>query len=144
MKASAIITLFAIALMSCKPSVARDHSHDLPLGDGKIGSAAKSGYVMACQSHFPGGGGAQRSGDWIQDGYWNPSAKPQVEGAIKWPNAKITITREGNERVVRANNLPTHPSGEFPVKPGTRAYEYDRNPNISANRISCCVCLRRP
>lgn len=129
MKFCPAVTVFAILLMSCKPSIAHDHNRDLPLGDGKIGAIPKQGYVMACQTRFPGGGGAQRSGDWIQDGYWNPSAKPQVEGSVTWPNAKITITLEGKERVVRANNLPTHPSGEFPVRSGTKAYEYDRNPN---------------
>ncbi len=103
----------------------------LPLGDGKISATPRQGYVMACRSNFPGGGGAHRVGEWIDKtaGTWDPAGKPQVEGSVNWPNAAITVTREGNERVVRANNLPTHPSGRFPIRPGSRAFEYDRNPN---------------
>jgi YHYH protein len=106
-----------------------EQSGQLPLGDGKLSAVPKRGYVMACQTRFPGGGGAHRAGDWIKDGSWDPALKPIVEGVVNWPNARIAVTVEGNERVVRANNLPTHPSGEFPIRPGTAAYDYDRNPN---------------
>jgi len=83
---------------------------------------------MACSTRF-GGGGAQRVGEWIQDGTWDPAGKPVVEGAVRWENAAIRVTREGDQRVIRANNLPTHASGEYPVRAGTVAYAYDRNPN---------------
>ncbi|MBS7807357.1 YHYH protein [Variovorax sp. PCZ-1] len=108
----------------------------LPLGDGKISATPRQGYVMACRSNFPGGGGAHRVGEWIDKtaGTWDPSAKPQVEGSVSWPNAAITVVREGEQRVVRANNLPTHPTGQYPIRSGSKAYEYDRNPNSIRER----------
>jgi hypothetical protein len=115
----------------------------LPLGDGKISTTAKPGYVMACRTQFPGGGGAHRVGEWVDTkaGVWDPTSKPQVEGAVSWPNASITVSLEGSERVVRANNLPTHPSGEFPIRPGSAAYAYDRNPNRISEQA---ILLRLP
>jgi hypothetical protein len=110
-------------------SSAYAHGNKRQLGDGKFSQMPQQGYVMACQTRFPGGGGAHRVGSWIKDGYWDPAGKPQVEGAVNWPNAKISIVVEGNQRVVRANNLPTHPSGEFPISSSSEAYRYDRNPN---------------
>ena len=95
---------------------------------------------MACSTRF-GGGGAQRVGEWISNGTWDPAAKPVVEGSVQWPNAAISITRDGAYRVIRANNLPTHASGEYPVKAGTVAYSYDRNPNAIREQN---VLLRLP
>jgi YHYH protein len=51
------------------------------------------------------------------------------------------VAVEGNERVVRANNLPTHASGEFPIRPGSAAHAYDRNPNSIKEQT---VLLRLP
>ncbi len=115
----------------------------LPLGDGRTSSAPQLGYVMTCSSRFPGGGGAHRVGEWIDkvNASWDPAAKPQVEGSIAWPNASISITVEGNERVVRSNNLPAHASGQFPIRPGSAAYDYDRNPNSIREQT---VLLRLP
>jgi hypothetical protein len=113
----------------------------LPLGDGKISNTPKRGYVVACNTQFPGGGGAHRAGDWIRDGFWNPSAKPVVEGNVAWPNAAISVAREGAQRVVRANNLPTHRTGQYPIAPGSAAYAYDRNPNAVTEQT---VLLRLP
>ena len=116
-------------------SVFQAHSDLLPLGDGKISPSPARGYVFSCLKGFPGGGGAQRAGEWIDltKGVWSAQDKPFVEGNVAWPNSSITVTiegtLEGEVRVVRANNLPKHPTGEFPIKPGTKAYAYDRNPN---------------
>jgi hypothetical protein len=115
----------------------------LPLGDGKVSAIAKQGHVMACRTQFPGGGGAHRVGEWIDvaAGSWDPTGKPQVEGSVNWPNASITVSLEGHDRLVRANNLPTHPSGQFPIRPGSVAHAYDRNPN---NIREQAVLLRLP
>jgi hypothetical protein len=113
----------------------------LPLGDGKLSAVPKRGYVMACSTRFPGGGGAHRAGEWIKDGRWNPSGKPVVEGRVDWPGAAIGVALEGEQRVVRANNLPTHPSGEFPIRRGSLAYDYDRNPNALREQT---ILLRLP
>jgi hypothetical protein len=139
MKLSPLPLAFAALLIATQPTLA--HTTRLPLGDGKISTAPQKGYVMACQSRFPGGGGAHRVGAWIKDGYWTPSEKPQVEGNVAWPDAQISITSEGTERVVRANNLPTHTTGHFPVRPGSAAFNYDRNPNLIATQN---ILLRMP
>lgn len=65
---------------------------------------------------------------------WDARAKPVVEGEILWPNARINVVVEGDARVVRANNLPTHASGTFPIRPGSQAHAYDRNPNPIAEQ----------
>lgn len=131
-------SLAAIALLTLPVAA---HDTRLPLGDGKLSTVPKAGYVLACQTRFSGGGGAQLTGPWIKDGYWTPSAKPQVEGSVRWPNARISITVEGAERVVRANSLPLHETGDFPVREGTTAYRYDRNPNSIGEQP---ILLRMP
>jgi YHYH protein len=115
----------------------------LPLGDGKISSTPKQGYVLTCNSRFGGRGGAHRIGEWIDvaAALWDPAGKPQVEGQIVWPNAAITVTREADLRIVRSNNLPLHASGQFPVRPGSKAFEYDRNPNAIREQS---ILLRLP
>jgi hypothetical protein len=118
-----------------------DHKDGLPLGDGKVSATPQRGYVVACSTRFPGGGGAHRTGTWVRDGRWFPSEKPHVEGNVMWPNAQITVTVEGDQRMVRANNLPTHATGEFPIRPGSAAHAFDRNPNRIAAQT---VLLRLP
>jgi YHYH protein len=145
MKSALICCLGGLTVAAALSSGAWAHDASLPLGDGKISTQPKAGYVMACNSSFRGGGGAHRVGDWIKDGRWDPKAKPTVEGAVQWPDAQISVSLEGTgqdaQRVVRANNLPTHASGEFPVRPGSKAFDYDRNPNRITERK---VLLRLP
>ena len=52
-----------------------------------------------------------------------------MQGSVVWPNAHITIVRQGAQRVVTANNLPLHPTGTFPIQRTDPAYKYDGNPN---------------
>jgi YHYH protein len=141
---SFIATVLLTTALSA-PSQAHDTARTLPLGDGKVSAQPKQGYVMACNSQFRGGGGAHRVGDWIHNGRWNPQAKPTVEGQVAWPNARISVALEGSDpkaqRVVSANNLPTHASGEFPIRPGSTAFDYDRNPHRITERS---VLLRLP
>ena len=120
------ILIWGSALLAA--SGAGVHADRLPLGDGNVSSAPRAGYVYACQTQF-GGGGAHRRGEWIGAESWDPAGKPVVDGAIDWPDARITIAVERDSRVVRANNLPAHPTGRFPIDRGDDAYEYDRNPN---------------
>ncbi|HEX5395243.1 MAG TPA: YHYH protein [Candidatus Saccharimonadales bacterium] len=102
----------------------------LPLGDGKVTtSGAKKGYVFSCTDNFRGGG-AMHSGGWISGSTWNLEAKPTVEGSVDWPNAKVAITKQGDKRIISGNGLPVDTmTGIFPIKAGTDAYAYDRNPN---------------
>jgi YHYH protein len=131
--------------MTILPVQSHDAPATLPLGDGKITPQFRAGYVMACDTSFRGGGGAHKVGAWIKNGRWDPQAKPTVEGQVLWPTAQIAVTLEGigadAVRVVRANHLPTHASGEFPVRPGSTAFDYDRNPNRITERA---VLLRLP
>lgn len=121
--------IFLAAFIGALAGDALAHDVRLPLGDNKISASPQKRFVFACQRGFPGGGGAHVAGDWISNGYWWPSRKPVVEGDMRWPNAAISIQVEGNKRTVRANNLPKHGTGIFPVRPGSTAYAYDRNPN---------------
>ena len=106
------------------------YSANLPLGDGKISSSPKKGYVYSCQQRFnPNAPGAQASGAWLTGKTWDPSKKPIVDGNVRWKNTSIKIASQGNNRSVTANNLPTHGTGVFPVKRSDDAYQYDRNPN---------------
>jgi hypothetical protein len=141
---SFIATVLLTTALSA-PSQAHDTARTLPLGDGKVSAQPKQGYVMACNRQFRGGGGAHRVGDWIQNGRWNPQAKPTVEGQVAWPNARISVATEGSganaQRIVSANNLPVHASGEFPIRSGSTAFNYDRNPHRITERS---VLLRLP
>jgi hypothetical protein len=101
------------------------------LGDGRIATTPTVGAVFACQTRFMGGG-AFRDGPWITGDSWDRALKPVVRGQVTWPDARITVTREGDRRIVRANNLPRHPTGVFPIRPDDPAYQYDRNPNAIA------------
>jgi hypothetical protein len=135
------IALFIGLVALSAQAIAQVPSGMQPLGDGKVASTPKRGFVMACQSSFPGGGGAHRTGDWIVGGSWDRNKKPVVDGDVKWPNAAISITTEGDHRIVRANNLPRHATGEYPIKPGTSAYAFDRNPNRVGEQT---ILLRLP
>ena len=101
----------------------------LPIGDGKVASAAAVGQVFSCRTTF-GGGGAFRDGPWIKtDGTFDLTAKVEVDGAVEWPG-ETKVTREGARRIVTANAVPgTYATGTFPVASTDDAYQYDRNPN---------------
>jgi hypothetical protein len=100
----------------------------LTLGDGKISATPQRGYVYSCMTQF-NGGGAQGTSPWInRDGTWDLTKKFTVDGSISWQHS-FTITVEGNERVFTSNDLPDHPTGEYPINPNDDAYQVDRNPN---------------
>jgi len=126
-RASGLVLTSAIVLAGLQGGSAA-HAHSLPLGDGKVASSPRPGYVYSCQMSF-NGRGAHRTGAWIGTSTWDPTRKPIVEGNVTWPGSAISIALEGNQRVIRANNLPKHATGEFPIRPGSAAHSYDRNPN---------------
>jgi hypothetical protein len=103
---------------------------NLPLGDGKISSVPRKGYLMSCQNRFFGGGGAFKDGEWIRaDGTWDSTAKAQVDGDVAWSNFKYEIKIADGKRQLIGNGLPNHHTGIFPVQQTDDAYKYDRNPN---------------
>ena len=82
------------------------------------------------------GAGANNAGDWTNpDGTWDYTRKPQVEGNVTWDH-QFDIRLDGNgNRIITGNNLPDHPTGIFPIQPGTVAFQYDRNPNIISEQV---------
>ena len=115
--------------------------HSLPLGDGKVTtSGPRTGYIYSCQGSF-NGRGANGPTPWITGDTWDPHSKPTVDGNVEWPDAEISITTEGALRVVRANSLPDHATGSFPIARDDDAYRYDRNPNSIREQT---VLLRLP
>jgi hypothetical protein len=101
----------------------------LALGDGKISSQPQVGYVFSCQQRFNANApGAFRAGEWIQNGFWQPDKKIQVQGSVAHTSS-LSLMLKGEQRLLRANNLPKHTTGVFPVQATDPAYQYDRNPN---------------
>ena len=112
-----------------------DHPHTsdvdlthLELGDGKYSTSPQAGYVYSCITQF-NGGGATGTGSWMNgDGTWDATKKAVVDGSVTWPSS-FTLSLQGDQRIFTGNDLPNHPTGNFPVDPGDDAYAVDRNPN---------------
>lgn len=77
------------------------------------------------------GAGNSDATDWTNpDGTWDYTRKPQVEGNVTWIS-EFNVSLDGNgKRIITGNALPDHPTGVFPITPGSVAYQYDGNPNI--------------
>ncbi len=111
-----------------------DHTH-VALGDGKLSSTAQRDYLWSCRSQsnvspttgFP----------WLNgDGTWDMTKKLTVDGSVTWTSV-FNISVQGDQRVFSTNDLPSHPSGNFPINSADDAYVYDRNPNsISEQSVS--------
>lgn len=103
--------------------------HHLPLGDGHVSTSPVVGSVWSCQTQFNSNAGAFTNGPWIKsDGTYDFTAKPSVSGSIHWPS-QFTIALNGDARVIQGNDLPNHPTGQYPIASSDAAYQYDRNPN---------------
>lgn len=114
----------------------------LPLGDDKVSTSAKVGYIYSCDTSLDGGG-AFASGDWLNEleGYWDPTMKPQVDGSVDW-NQIFSMSIQGDERMFSGNGLPDHVTGVYPISQSDDAYDYDRNPNsISEQDIDLSLPL---
>jgi len=107
----------------------------LPLGDGKISTEPRKGWIWACRID-PNAGGAFRDGPWIKpDGTYDFTAKAIVSGTVTWPNS-YAMRIEGDRRIVVTNDLPNHGTGLFPIPSSDEAFRYDRNPNrIAAHNV---------
>lgn len=114
--------------------------HAIPLGDGKVSSAPKAGYVYSCDQNFRGGG-ADHAGGWISGSTWDITKKISVQGSVSWPEAVFTTSIEGTERLLKGDGLPVGSNtGIFPIRSSDAAYQYDRNPNsISAYTVSLLI-----
>jgi len=118
-------------------SAAPAHEDYRKVGDGKISDEPKVGYLFSCQQQFdPNAPGASEPGDWIVGKKFYPDLKPTVNGKVDWPDSRISIRVRGDERVISANNLPSHKTGVYPIRSSDDAYDYDKNPNyIETQRI---------
>ena len=107
----------------------------LPVGDGKyVTDSPKQGYVYACTNYAHNlatdNGGAMVRGPWFtaNNTAYNANEKLHVQGSVLW-QADFTNTLSGGTRTIVTNDLPTHPTGIFPIVASDPAYHYDRNPN---------------
>lgn len=112
----------------------------LPIGDNRTTtSGPQANHLYVCTTApFSRGGGAAISGPWMSsNGTYNLASKVSADGNITWKNPQLSVTVNGSTRVVHTNDLPSVPTGIFPILPNTTAYEYDRNPNaITAQTIT--------
>jgi hypothetical protein len=103
----------------------------IPLGDGKVSTVPKAGYVDSCTTNFRGGG-AEHAGPWINasNDTWDSKTKVAVGGAVTWPAASHSENISGATRTITTNDLPKgYTTGIFPIAQTDSAYRYDRNPN---------------
>jgi len=107
----------------------------VPVGDGKYTTTApKTGYVYACTQYAQNlstqSGGAQTRGPWFTDNNtaYNINKKIHVEGSVTW-QADYRMQINASTRTITTNDLPSHPTGIFPILSSDPAYQYDRNPN---------------
>jgi len=111
-------------------------AHALPLGDGKVSTSPRQGFVFSCNTAFRGGG-AQHAGDWIRGSTWDQTRKLSVQGDVAWPDATFIIAATGSDRRITGNGLPVrHTTGVFPVSRNDPAYAIDRNPNAIASGMA--------
>ncbi|WP_127901625.1 YHYH protein [Solirhodobacter olei] len=138
-----ILVACALFAMAATPALAHTGTRE-PLGDGKISSTPRVGYLMSCPTRGSGRG-AFRDGPWIDGKYWYPGDKISVEGHISWSSARFsvsTVTRNGTSwRKISGNGLPVKATtGRFPISSSDPAYNYDRNPNsVRSVRINMMV-----
>jgi len=107
----------------------------LPVGDGKYKTdAAAKGYIYACSQYAQNlttdQGGAGTRGPWFSgdNTHYDSTMKAHVQGTLIW-QASFTNTVSGSTRTIATNDLPSHPTGVFPIMSSDPAYAYDRNPN---------------
>jgi hypothetical protein len=107
----------------------------LPVGDGKYStSTAAKGTVYACQQYAQNfgtdRGGAGVRGPWFGNSNttYDLNKKVHVQGAATW-QAEYSIKVVNGVRTIVTNDLPSHPTGIFPIAASDPAYAYDRNPN---------------
>lgn len=102
-------------------------SSGLPLGDHKISTTPRRGYLMSCIEQWRPG--PMHGGPWIQGDRWYPSRKPHVEGDVHLHGHKFTIRHVGKWLDIYSNDIPAHGVGIYPISRSDPAHRYDPNPN---------------
>lgn len=123
-------TSLCLVLVALASVSAHADPHALPLGDGKVSmSGPRVGWVYACSTPS-GGQGASGPTPWITGSTWDPAVKPQVQGAVTWPQASSSVRATESQRTITTMGVPVGATtGTFPISPDDPAYQYDRNPN---------------
>lgn len=107
----------------------------IELGNGKASTSPQVGYVYSCMqfNNVPD----SAPGSWFNgDGTWDVTRKLTVDGSVTWPSS-FTVTIQGDQRVFTSNDLPNHPTGNYPISQSDDAYQFDKNPgSISEQTIS--------
>lgn len=134
-QSSPAITDSAVSTQAPESHSDAEHHSDVDLthlevGDGKYTSSPQMGYVYTCMTSFNSGvGGVGNLGNWMNgDGTWDATKKAVVDGSVTWPSS-FTVSLQGDQRVFTGNDLPNHPTGNYPISSSDDAYSYDRNPN---------------
>jgi hypothetical protein len=105
----------------------------LPVGDEHWSLTQPGvGTVYLCRDDFVPDeqAGAQNRGPWFVNGntQWDIDLKPAVQGEVLW-EPQLTIEVSNGIRRLTTNDLPDHPTGEFPVGEDDPVKVWDRNPN---------------
>jgi hypothetical protein len=107
----------------------------LPVGDGKYTtSGPKKGSLYTCSQYAQNlareAGGAGKRGPWFINGntQYDITKKPHVNGSVVW-KPSFSNTLSGDSRSIMTNDLPSHPTGLFPIMRSDPVYSYDGNPN---------------
>lgn len=117
----------------------------LPLGDMRVSTSPKKGYIYSCQTRF-NGSGAFRDGPWIDNKSktWDLTKKITVDGDVRWVNTTFSLSKDGNSRIIKSNGIPYHNTGTYPVSTQDDAYQYDRNPNSIKEQIYTATLPANP
>lgn len=104
----------------------------LPLGNGHFSfEAPAKGDLFFCDDVRFFDTGSDIAGPWVdlENGVFRPAEKPTVRGRVMWPEAEVSFEIVGDLLKMVSNNLPDHPTGEFPIEESDPAFAYDPNPN---------------
>lgn len=123
------LTLLAGEAATAVPKPSATDVTRLPLGDGRVSTSPRRGYVDACRQGPGRRGGAPHAGPWIHGDTFDLKQKAVVGGRVHW-NGEVRFVVRGNRLLVTGNGLPEGtPTGKFPISPSDPAYAYDSNPN---------------
>lgn len=88
-----------------------------------------AGSLWLCGVPSNGKGNSDASAWTNEDGTWDFTRKPTVDGAVMWESVFLVSLDGGGKRRVTGNSLPRTPTGVFPIDPASAAYKFDRNPS---------------
>ncbi len=115
------IAIFAVAALATSAVFAHElDPTKLPLGDGKLSSYPKVGYLWACHTNPNSRAGAQVEGPWIDkaNGTYNLTAKAVVDGSVSWKQHSFKIAIKGDQRIITWDYLPTIRPARFHLTRG--------------------------